>query len=84
MGIRTTKYGPVFSFGTNENVDVTAPNFLLDTTNLMAVRVPETADFQVNGVGPVGVMPGLSPEMILEGTTSLKFTKAMTVSVMKN
>ncbi|NAW33226.1 hypothetical protein [Halomonas alimentaria] len=66
---------------TPSRIEEIAAGGSLDTTGVVAIRIPADTEYQLNGGGPVAIMPagatGIAPEV-----TSITFVTAVTVEVM--
>lgn len=53
----------------------------LDTTGVVAIRLPADTDYQLNGTGTTATMPA-GATGIADGVTSITFVEAVVVEVM--
>jgi len=82
MSTVISKYGVVPVIGIDKVTAVEGPGFILDTTAALVIRPPVDANYQLNGVGAVAVMPANQAFGISEGVTSITFDAAINIEVM--
>lgn len=82
MSTIISKHGVIPVIGIDAVVAVEGPGFVLNTKTALVIRPPVDANYQINGVGEVGVMPANQAFGISEGVESITFDVAMNVEVM--
>ena len=69
---------PVQGFAPVEIIEATS----LDTTKVLAIRIPAAVGYQINNTGVTGTMPA-GVTVIGTGVNSIDFTETITVEVMR-